>query len=108
MVDRVEVTAKSQEDGSLVYRGRVVVDDALEAPEGTEVRVTIIVDRADSVLTVPLASLVSDADGSAAVQVVEVDGSVKTVPVVLGLSEGAWVEVVSGLNGDEQVLVAGQ
>jgi hypothetical protein len=108
MVDGVGVTAESREDGSLVYRGRVVVDDALEVPEGTEVRVTIVVDRADGVMTVPLASLVSDAAGAAAVQVVRTDGSVETVPVVLGLSEGAWVEVVSGLNGDELVLVAGQ
>jgi multidrug efflux pump subunit AcrA (membrane-fusion protein) len=70
------------------------------------VRVTIIVDRVVDVVAVPLASLVSDADGSAAVQVVRADGIVETVPVELGLSEGAWVEIVSGLDGDEQVLVA--
>lgn len=105
-VDSVEVSPVTLDDESVVYPGTIVIDEDLEAPEGTQVRVTIIVDRAVDVVAVPLASLVSDADGSAAVRVVRADGIVETVPVELGLSEGAWVEIVSGLDGDEQVLVA--
>lgn len=105
-LDSVEVSPKTLDDGSLVYPGRITLVEDLEAPEGTQVRVTIVVDRAVDVVAVPLAALVSDADGSAAVQVVDSDGLIETMPVELGVSEGAWVEIVSGLNGDERVLVA--
>lgn len=105
-VREVDVTPETREDGSLVYPGTVVVDELLDVPEGTQVSVTIIVDRAKDVLVVPLASLVSDDEGSAAVVVVRRDGSLETVSVELGLSEGAWAEVVSGLSGDEIVVVA--
>lgn len=106
VVDELEVTPETRDDGSVFYEGTVVVKEPLDVPEGTQVSVTMIVDRAKEVLAVPLASLVSDADGRPAVQVVSADGAVEAVPVKLGISEGAWVEVVSGLSGDEKVLVA--
>lgn len=105
-VGKLGVTPQTRDDGSIFYTGTVEVEESLEAPEGTQVGVTIIVERAKEVLAVPLASLVSDADGAPVVQVLGANGAVETVPVELGISEGAWVEVVSGLNGDENVLVA--
>jgi hypothetical protein len=104
-VEALGVAPITQDDGSIVYEGTVVVGP-LDAPEGTQVPVTIVVDRAEEVLAVPVASLVSDRDGGPAVRIVLPDRSVETVSVELGLSEGAWVEVVSGLRGDERVLVA--
>ena len=105
-VRAVEVTPKTLEDGSIVYPGTLVVDERLDVPQGTQVSVTIVVERAKDVLAVPLASLVSDGVGGPAVVVTRPDGSLETVSVELGLSEGAWAEVVSGLSGDETVLVA--
>ncbi|MDQ3914975.1 MAG: peptidoglycan-binding protein [Actinomycetota bacterium] len=105
-VRAVEVTPQTLEDGSLVYPGTLVVDEPLDVPQGTQVSVTIIVERAKDVLVVPLASLVSDSEGGPAVVVTRPDGSLETVSIELGLSEGAWTEVVSGLSGDETVLVA--
>lgn len=96
-----------REDGSLLYPGRVVLDEALGAPEGTQVRVALIVDRVEDVLTIPLAALISDGSGSTAVRVAQ-QNSTEVVPVEIGLSEGAWVEVISGLMGDERVVVAGE
>lgn len=107
-VEELDVTPVTLDDGSLAYPGSVVLRRGVEAPEGTQVQMTIIVERAEDVLTVPISSLVSDAGGGAAVRVVRSSGSVATVSVELGLSEGAWVEVVSGLSGDERVLVAAQ
>lgn len=105
-VREVEITPKTLEDGSLVYPGTLVVDERLDVPQGTQVSVTIIVERAKDALVVPLASLVSDGEGGPAVVVTRRDGSLETVSVELGLSEGAWAEVVSGLSGDETVVVA--
>lgn len=105
-VREVGSTPVTKDDGSVVYPGTVALRRGLDAPEGTQVQVTIVVDRAEEVLAVPVASLVSGPDGEPAVRVVRPEGSVETVPVELGLSEGAWVEVRSGLVGDERVLVA--
>lgn len=100
------VTPTTRQDGSIVYKGTVALKGRLDAPEGTQVPVTIVVDRVVDTLAVPVASLVSDGDGGPAVRVARAKGSVETVSVELGLSEGAWVEVISGLSGDERVLVA--
>ena len=105
-VTQVGVSPVPEEDGSVLYQGTVSIEGLLEAPEGTEVQVEIVVERAKDVLTVPVASLVSDRDGGAAVKVFHPDDSVATVSVEVGLSEGAWVEIVAGLAGDERVLVA--
>lgn len=106
IIEDLGVTPITRDDGSIVYKGTVVLKGRLDAPEGTQVPVTIVVDRAVDTLAVPVASLVSDGDGGPAVRVARAKGSVETVSVELGLSEGAWVEVVSGLRGDERVVVA--
>lgn len=105
-VRRLGVDPVTRDDGSIFYTGNVAVGRRLDAPEGTQVAVSIVVDRAERVLAVPLASLVSDGAGGPAVRRVEPDGSVRTVAVELGLSEGAWVEVASGLEPNDTVLVA--
>lgn len=93
-------------DGSLVYPAAIELTEPLGAPDGTLVRVTIVVERAAEVVVVPIAAVVSDVNGDPAVRVVGDGGAPTTVSVGLGMSEGAWVEVTSGLSGDESVLVA--
>ena len=93
-------------DGSLIFPGQVRLDQDLEAPEGTQTQVTVIVDRVEDVVVVPVASVVSDGGGGAVVRVVEPGGGLRTVPVELGMSQGAWVEVVSGVEEGDTVLVA--
>lgn len=93
-------------EGSLFYPAVVAVDGELAVPEGTQVRVAIVIERAEDVLAVPVAAVVSDVSGDPAVRVARDDGQVETTPVELGMSEGAWVEVVSGLSSGELVIVA--
>lgn len=93
-------------DGSLMFPGQVRLDQDLEAPEGTQTQVTVIVDRAEDVVVVPVASVVSDGGGGPVVRVVDPGGGLRTVNVELGMSQGAWVEVVSGVEEGDTVLVA--
>lgn len=39
---------------------------------------------------------------------VDAEGDAQVVPIEVGMSQGAWVEVTSGLDGDETVVVAGE
>lgn len=92
--------------GGLLYPAVVDVTEILEVPEGTQVRLTIVVQQAEDVVAVPVAAVVSDASGGPVVRVVAATGEIETVPVELGFAEGAWVEVTSGLSGGESVVVA--
>lgn len=102
----VSSAATTLDDGSLVYLGSITLDEPLVAPEGTQAVVTIVVRTSQDAIAVPLASLFSDATGRSVVRVVDADGSIRSVPVELGISEGAYVEVVTGLDGSESVVVA--
>ena len=57
-------------------------------------------------LLIPAAALVAEGS-SPAVFVVE-KGYAKKVPITSGLDDGVDVEVLSGLQGDEQIVVVGQ
>lgn len=102
----VDDVPRSLEDGSLVYSGQVELEERPELPEGVQVRITVVIARAEDVLTVPLASVVSGQQGGPAVRVLENERTT-LIDVELGLTSGAWVEVRSGLNGGETVVVAG-
>jgi peptidoglycan hydrolase-like protein with peptidoglycan-binding domain len=102
----IDDVPRSLEDGSLVYGGQVELEERPELPEGVQVRITVVIARAADVLTVPLASVVSGQTGGPAVRVLQ-DDETTLIDVELGLTSGAWVEVRSGLDGDETVVVAG-
>jgi len=57
-------------------------------------------------LVVPPAALVSEGT-SKAVFIVE-NGVVRKVPIKTDIDDGVWVEVTSGLSGDEEVVVVGK
>lgn len=102
----VEVASSpvTREGGSLMYPAVVTLDATLDVPEGTQVRVAVLLDRVEA-LAVPLAAVLAGGGGEPLVRVVRPDGTLEPVPVDLGMSDGAWVEVRSGLRGDELVLV---
>lgn len=93
-------------EGGFVFMGQVILDEELDVPEGTQTRVLIITARAEDVVVVPLASLISDGAGRPLVRVVGEGSEIRSVPLVLGMSDGAWVEVVSGIEEGQTVLVA--
>ena len=73
---------------------------------GMFARVAIIYERKLDALQIPRTALL-DGDGPPKVFVVK-DGKAAERPVQLGLSNGAYVEIVSGLKDGDQVVVVGQ
>ncbi len=87
------------------YVAPVKLDSPVEAVDGAQVQVTILLAEVQDALVVPLAAIIMDGAGRPAVQVREADGSVRLALVTTGMSEGAFIEVKSGLNGAESVLL---
>ncbi len=73
---------------------------------GMFARVGIVFERRANALTIPRAAML-EADGQTTVFVVA-DGKARQREVVLGLSNGANVEITSGISATEQVVVVGQ
>jgi RND family efflux transporter MFP subunit len=65
---------------------------------------TVIVEEHPDVLTVPMTAVVKEKDKSYCVAVVE--GKAVRRPIEVGLSDGTWTEILSGLVGDEVVAKA--
>lgn len=86
-------------------RIRVTETGGLLRP-GMFARVAIVYERKLDALQIPRTALL-DGDGPPKVFVVK-DGKAAERPVQLGLSNGAYVEIVTGLKDGEQVVVVGQ
>lgn len=105
---------------ALVQRISPIVDPAtgtfkvtMEVPDqggrlkpGMFGRFNIVWDRRENVLLVPRIAI-DDDDASESVFVVA-DGKAERRPVRTGYTRGSQVEIVDGLNGDEEVVVIGQ
>ncbi|MCU0976445.1 MAG: efflux RND transporter periplasmic adaptor subunit [Steroidobacteraceae bacterium] len=89
------------------FQARVRVQDpqGLLKP-GMFGRVAIVYERKADALQIPRAALL-DGDGPPRVFVVS-DGKAVEREVRLGLGNGAWVEVISGIADDDEVVVVGQ
>ncbi|MEO8541925.1 MAG: peptidoglycan-binding protein [bacterium] len=87
------------------YVAPVKLETPIEAVDGAQAQVTILLAEVPNALVVPLAAVVMDGAGKPSVQVQDADGSIRLVAVTTGLSEGAFIEVKAGLNGDETVLL---
>jgi membrane fusion protein (multidrug efflux system) len=73
---------------------------------GMFARVAIVYDRRPDAVQIPRSALL-DSDGPPTVFVVE-SGKAVERPLELGLSNGGFVEVLSGLSREEKVVVVGQ
>jgi multidrug efflux pump subunit AcrA (membrane-fusion protein) len=88
-----------------VYKGKITVGD-LGAADGATVSIDVIVQEKPNVLTVPIAAVKQNGNGQDVVRVIDLaHGSVTEVPVKTGLSVDDYIEVESGLRGDEVVIV---
>ena len=89
-----------------VYEGQIEVPD-LGAADGAAVTIDVVDQQATNVLTVPIAAVKQNGTGQEVVRVIDVaqGGKVDEVPVSLGLTEGSYVEITKGLQGDEKVIV---
>ena len=101
----LDETATVTGDGSERYEGVIETFEVLDAVDGASVNVDVTREEKVDVITVPVAAVLQDGQGNDVVRVVLVDGTTTQVQIKTGLSEGAFVEVTEGLNGDELVLV---
>ncbi|MEM9650691.1 MAG: peptidoglycan-binding protein [Actinomycetota bacterium] len=102
-----ELDDAPQVDGQGVerYRGEVTVEGELDLVEGAAVRVEVTLAEVVDALVVPVASVSLNGAGEEEVRILAADGTIDRVEVVTGLTEGAFVEIVDGLDGSEQVVV---
>lgn len=91
-------------NGEQRFEGEVTVDGDYEAVDGAAVSVDVVLAEVVDVLAVPVAAVLRTADGDV-VRVVNDAGTITRTPVTIGLVDREWVEIVSGLTGDELVVV---
>jgi multidrug efflux pump subunit AcrA (membrane-fusion protein) len=91
--------------GGETYEGVIETGVALDAVDGARVNIDVIRDERVQVITVPVAAVLQNGEGHDVVRIVLSDRTTRQVEVVVGLSEGSFVEIESGLNGDEIVVV---
>lgn len=104
VIATLEDTATVDEQGGESYEGTVVVEGDLAAVDGARATVDVTLAERLGVLAVPVAAVLRSSGGDV-VRVVNDEGTITRLPVTIGLVDGEWVEIVSGLEGDELVIV---
>jgi hypothetical protein len=89
------------------YQGKVQVQGSFAAADGAPVTIDVIIEDRPNVLTVPIAAVKQNGAGQDVVRVLDLkqQGHITEVPVKTGLSQGSFIEIKSGLKGDEIVVV---
>ena len=73
---------------------------------GATASIEVITGKSPQALVVPVEA-VAGQQGKGKVDVIQPDGSRKTVDVMLGLTDGKVIEIKSGLTGEEELAVPG-
>lgn len=100
----LDESASLGQNGEERFEGIVEVDGEYEAVDGAKVTVDVVLAEVVDVLAVPVAAVLRTADGDV-VRVVDDDGTIERVSVAIGLVDREWVEILTGLRGDELVVV---
>lgn len=90
------------EDGNGLFKVKAELPEAEALPAGTTVRVTVVAEQADQVMTVPVDAVYYDG-GEGQVYIYE-NGTVHKTEVEVGLYDSRLAEIKSGLSGDELVI----
>jgi HlyD family secretion protein len=70
------------------------------------VRIEVVLEERVDAIVVPIAAIRQDGTGNDVVVVVDEEtGNTTETPIVTGLQEGSFTEVLSGLSGNELVIV---
>ena len=90
-----------------VYEGKVQVQGDLGAADGAPVTIKVVLQEHLNALTVPIAAVLQNGAGQDIVRVIDLQhgGKITEVRVKTGLSEGSFIEIQSGLKGNEVVVV---
>ena len=78
-------------------------DERLE--ENMQANCTVIIEKAENVVGLPVEAIQKDAEGKEYVDVVQDDGTAKQVYIKTGISDDYYVEVTYGLNVGESVQI---
>lgn len=103
-ISSLDDSASVGPNGEQIYEGVVTVDSTFEAVDGASVTVDVTLDEVADALAVPVAAILRSADGDV-VRVVNDAGTITRVPVTIGLIDREWAQILTGLRGDELVVV---
>jgi multidrug efflux pump subunit AcrA (membrane-fusion protein) len=104
VVATLEDTATIDDQGGESYEGTVVVEGEFAAVDGANATIEVTLAERLGVLAVPVAAVLRSAGGDV-VRVVNDAGTISRVPVTIGLVDGEFVEITSGLVGNELVVI---
>jgi hypothetical protein len=107
VISKLDETAKVDEKTKEQYYEGTVDVARLDAADGANVSIEVVLHERGDALTVPIAAVKQDGSGKDVVRVLELDkgGNVREVPVTTGISEGSYIEIKVGLEGGEVVIV---
>lgn len=93
--------------GTQLYQGRIDSADLanLHGADGSAVSITVVDQEVDNVATVPIAAVKQNGQGVDVVRVLGASGAVSEEPVTTGLSQGSYIEIVSGVSIGTTVIV---
>jgi len=104
VISSLDDSATVGPNGEQIYEGVVTIDSTFEAVDGATVTVDVTLDEVTDALAVPVAAILRSADGDV-VRVVNDEGTITRVPVTIGLIDREWAQILTGLKGDELVVV---
>jgi len=89
------------------YEGKVQVQGDLGAADGAPVTIDVVLEDKPGVLTVPIAAVKQNGSGRDVVRIIDLEhgGRIEERVVKTGLAEGSYIEIKSGLKGNEVVVV---
>jgi len=96
------------DSGLLVQRANVEIDDqelSHRLPVGSPLDVIVTTEERENVLTVPIGLLVTDNDGQSALLVTHDDRASTLERVEVGLVAEGYVEILTGVDADTQIVV---
>lgn len=91
--------------GVETYDGRVDISTEFAAVDGSQARITVVIEEAANAVVVPVAAVFQSPDGDA-VRVIDLDsGEIGERLVTTGLDEDSFVEIEDGLREGELVII---
>jgi len=106
IITQLDEAATISDSGAETYEGVVEADVDLAAVDGATVRIEVVLEERVDAIVVPIAAIRQDGTGNDIVLVFdEATGNTTPTPIVTGLQEGSFTEIVSGLVGGEVVVV---
>jgi hypothetical protein len=104
VISSLDDAATVGDAGEELYEGVVTVKGELAAVDGASVTIDVTLAEKVDVLSVPVASVLRAANGDE-VRVVNDQGTITRVPVTIGLIDNEYVEIVTGLLGNELIVI---